>query len=153
MNENIIKMINYRITNPNNATNSLCKYLQDLGFEIVTNRNRKVVLLDDKFYSISITGYDNKHLECRQFAEDGLISLYEKTGQIYIIELEDLKIKFKNREFNNEEFRTATSLKNIEVLEVANIIQLDVNTYKLAYMDEAIKLADELVANTYRKLK
>lgn len=153
MNENIVKMINYRITNPNNATSSLCKYLQDLGFEIVTNRNRKVVLLDNKFYSISITGHDNKYLECRQFAEDGLISLYEKTGQIYILELNDLKIKVKNREFNNEEFRTATSIKNIEDLKVADIIQLDINTYKLAYMDEATRLADELVANTYRKLK
>lgn len=153
MNENIIKMINHRITNPNNATNSFCRYLQDLGFDIVTNRNRKVVLFNNKFYSISITGYDNNHLECRQFAEEGLISLYEKTGQIYIVELEDLKVKVKNREFNNEEFRTATSLKQIKDLEVANILQLDINTYKLAYMDEAVKLADELVANTYRKLK
>jgi hypothetical protein len=153
MNDSIIKMINYRISNPNNATNSLCKYLQYLGFEIVTNRNRKVALLNNKFYSISITGYDNKYLECRQFAEEGLISLYEKTGQIYIVELKGLKIKVKNREFNNEEFRTATSLKQIEDLEVANILQLDINTYKLAYMDEAVKLADELVANTYRKLK
>ena len=109
MNENIIKMIHYRITNPNNATNSFCKYLQDLGFEIVTNRNRKVALFNDKFYSISITGHDNKYLECRQFAEEGLISLYEKTGQVYIVSTNELKIKVKNREFNNEEFRTATS--------------------------------------------
>ena len=73
MNEHILKMIHYRITNPNNATSPFCKYLQDLGFEIVTNRNRKVVLFNNKFYSISITGYDNNHLECIQFAEEGLI--------------------------------------------------------------------------------
>ena len=80
--------------------------------------------------------------------------MHEKTGKIYILNANDLNIGSKNREFNSDVFSNSISILPIVGLSPTDkILQLDENEYKLCYMDVAQNIANELVANVFKKLK
>lgn len=154
MNRNIVKMLESRINSPNNATHYFTEYLKLNGFDVVNKNSKKFVKIGLISYDISITSADNEHLECRQSNHEGLISLHEKTGKIYILNANDLNIGSKNREFNSDVFSNSISILPIVGLSPTDKIhQLDENEYKLCYMDIAQNIANELVANIFKKLK
>lgn len=150
--EDLRMMLKYRITSPNNATHHFCKYLQNSDIEVVGGK-RKYAVVDGKYYCITITSYDSLHIDCRQFDRDGVISFYEKTGKVYLLEKSQLHILDNTRELNEKEYKQAYSTLKIDYLKPYNKIeQLKTKKYKEIYMDVAYNVSNEIIANTYRKL-
>ncbi len=80
--------------------------------------------------------------------------MHEKTGKIYLLNANELYIGSNNREFNSDVFSNSISILPIVGLSPTDkILQLDENEYKLCYMDVAQNIANELVANVFKKLK
>ena len=145
-------MLKYRITSPNNATHHFCKYLQNSDIEVVGGK-RKYAVVDGKYYCITITSYDSLHIDCRQFDRDGVISFYEKTGKVYLLERSQLNVLDNTRELNENEYKQAYSTLKIDYLKpYGKIEQLKTKKYKEIYMDVAYNASNEIIANTYRKL-
>lgn len=144
-----------RILTPNNATTKFQEYLSSKGFKVLSDkRRRKYLEYNNKKYCITITSSDSDKIICRQFSEDGVISLYEKTGQIYFLQKDELFISEVTREMYNESYKNAESIFEIEELDTFDKIkQVDINEYKRNFIDIADLVGKEILANTYMKLK
>lgn len=147
------ELMKRRLTSPNNATSILCKHLEEIGVTIEGD-SKKYAVINGKFYCVTITGAESKYITCRQYDGDGILSLYEKTGQLYLLEGVELDVESVTREMNQTKYRNATSYKEIgDISPMTSIKQVDVNEYKVTYLDVADEVGKELLANVYLKLK
>ena len=146
MNEKLNDLLSVRLYSPNNVNAKLCDYLSDNGISI-TNGNRKTALIDGKRYAITFTSATNKFAECRQFGnEDGILTMHEKDGKIYLIEKEQMAIKNKTRELNGIEFSNFKAKISFDKLSPTNKIkQINKSDYVDAYMDIANDYAKKIV--------
>lgn len=146
------KIIKERILNSHNATREFARFLKEKGFK-VQNKRKLILQYNNKLYHITITNANKDFLECRQFNLDGFITMHEKTGKIYIVNKEDLKVGTKTREFNDQEFYSVKTKDISEDNTFKPIKTMSVNKYKKTYMDVAANIGNEIIANCYRKLK
>jgi len=152
---NLKEMMRRRILTPNNATFSFIEYLKELDIKVeIEKGGKKYAIIKEKKYDITITAYDSKYIVCRQYNSKGIISLHEKTGQIYILNDKELIVESITREMSKVSYRNATSIETIEnLIPTEKLRQLDVTKYKREFMDVADLVGKNILANTYLKLK
>ena len=154
--ENLREIMRRRILTPNNATIKFADYLEAIGVSIASkkNSNKKYALIEGVRYDITITAYNSEYVTCRQYNSSGIISLFEKTGQIYLLNEDMLSVDAITRELNGEKYKNAKSIFRIEnILPYMEINQVDMNLYKRTFLDVADSIGKELLTNTYLKLK
>lgn len=149
------EIIKTRLVSPNNATHKFCDYLERKGLH-VNHKSRKSLSYNEKIYAITITNADRDYADCRQFVcdeYDGLITLHEKTGQIYLLDKSELLVGSKTREFSNSKFQTAQSIKKINEINPTDIVtQVDIDKYQELYVCVAEELAQNLVNIAINKM-
>jgi hypothetical protein len=149
------KLIKARLQNPNNATSELYRILEDKGLQINHGR-RKTLSHNGKTYAVTITGSNKEYADCRQFEcgeYDGLFTMHEKTGLMYLLDKSELLIGSKTREFAEDKFKTAQSVIKFSELQPTNIIsQVDVDNYQELYICVAEELAKEIVNIALEKM-
>jgi len=142
------KLIKRRLTDSNNATNELYRILEEKGLQIEHGK-RKSLIHSGKKYAVTITSSNREFADCRQFNcedYDGLFTMHEKTGLMYLLDKSELLIGSKTREFSNDKFKTAQSVIKFSELQPTKIIrQVDVDNYQELYICVAEELAKEIV--------
>lgn len=146
MRESIKEILKARLVSPNNVGTKLCKHLSENGLT-VTKGIRKHVLINGRKYAVSYTSANNPYADCRQFSnEDGLITMYEKNGKVYMFTRDELNIVSLNRQLNGVNFYNAHSMISFnEATPFAGIEQVDVAEYKDTYKEVAQDYANSLV--------
>lgn len=156
MNEDLVrKLVRARIQSPNNATAIFISLLQDAGVEVTVKGKRAIAHINNKSYAISITSHNKYVLDCRQYENglDGLLSLWEANGQIYLVEDVLLNKGSKTRELSKKEYITVKSKESIQYLTPTTFIsQIPTESYKDMYIKEAQVIADELVKDCTQRM-
>ena len=135
LDKDMIEVLINCLNQPNNATNSFRKLLEDhFNYTITTyisdngvKTNKKVIVFNDQNFDCSITT-NNKH-EVRQFIEtcDGIVLLDTKLGAIIEIPKNCIKISGTTREMNGVEYKQAQ-------------YDISTNKHKVIYsIDESLK--------------
>jgi len=149
------KVIEMRMVNPNNATHELFRYLEEQGVKVCHGR-RKYVEINGMKFAVTITSANRQYADCRQFVSNeynGLITMYEKTGQIYLYHKEQLLIGAKTREFSQSKFQTVQSIKKIQECEPYRYLrQVNTDEYQELYVKVSEELALRIVNDAISKM-
>lgn len=146
------KIIETRFSSANNVNVEFVKYLKNKKIEIDSSEKKYYALIEGKKYAISVTSHNQDYADCRQFSEecDGLITLHEKTGRIYLFPKSSLSRGTKSREFSSKKYFSIKSIyKFSDRFSFSLIDQINYSTYRDMYIKVAKAHSKTIVSKAF----